>query len=1201
MITLVSLDREEASVYHLTLVAQDSSVTEPKASAVNLTILIKDLNDNAPHFSSQGYTAYIPDSTKSGDFVFGAKAIDDDDGENSRIIYRLQGQDATKFEIDPLNGVIRATKDLSISKTTYQLQIIASDCGVEPQADTADLVIHLWDHQLFPIFRSSINTRFILPEDVSEGRVIAKLNALTPKMGPSSNLTFGIAGGNIGGALRIEPYSGEVLVASVFDYETQPIYEAWIEVRDSDNPPLRSVIQLLINITDANDNPPVFEAQIYNSTVLEEEYPPVYVTKVLANDRDSGENGQITYYLLNDFDESFIIDEHSGEISTNTKLDREEINSYELVIEARDQGEPRMAGTATVLISVLDKNDNPPRFTRLFSVNVTENAEIGSFVIKITSSDQDIEQNANVTYMFGENPGNKFTIDSITGIVDVLGYLDREEQDEYLLKVRAADGAWSQETTLTITILDQNDNAPQFLEDSYYFHFPETQKKITHVGQVSANDRDKQGPNSLISFSLLQPSDLFTVDPATGDISSKRTLHYKHTNRLSSPENSHLITVIATDNGKPPLSSKTIVYINIVDANNNAPVFGERSYLFPVPEGFTVGKRIVQLMANDRDDFGVNAEVEYTFLEGNATDHFTIEIKSGWIIVCKSLKSIRAGTVFTVIARATDRGVPPQYDQVFLTLVITGENRHTPTFAASSYQVRVPESEPVNSTILTVTASDGDSADTPNGMIRYQILPNSNKNEFLIHPVTGVVMILKPLDYDSIQEYHLNITVTDLGFESRESTATLTINVSDVNDNPPTFNQSIYKAYLPENSLPNSIVFKLQATDIDSFKFAQIEYEILGGSGEEYFQIERETGVITSKVGFDFEEISEYTIDIVAANPDSRSQMVGFTTVLIYITGVNEFYPKFIQSVFYLDVSESTEVGTSVGMIQATDQDSGEDGQVYYLFVGSSNDRGFSICPESGIISVSRRLDRETQNRAVLTAMAKNHGGIRGNDTDEAQVIISIQDGNDPPEFLQNNYETNVPEDAALGTTILTVRAIDKDVRPQNNQFSYLIIGGNVGQVFKIDPQSGDVETTGILDRENHASYQLIIAAIDMGSPPQTGITTINIELLDVNDNGPTFDSPEIIGYVPENEPAGTSIITLIANDSDLPPNGAPFTYRIIGGKQADLVILDKHSGLLSTTRNIDREVTPKLNLLVGFFVYILTFVCVCLFIFDMY
>lgn len=129
--------------------------------------------------------------------------------------------------------------------------------------------------------------------------------------------------------------STQVLVASGFDYETAPFYEAWVEVRDSDTPALRSVVQLLVNVTDANDNAPVMEAAIYNATVPEEEYPPLFVGKVSAKDRDSGENGQVSYYLVNDFTETFIIDSDNGEISTNAKLDREEVST--VLIEFYDR------------------------------------------------------------------------------------------------------------------------------------------------------------------------------------------------------------------------------------------------------------------------------------------------------------------------------------------------------------------------------------------------------------------------------------------------------------------------------------------------------------------------------------------------------------------------------------------------------------------------------------------------------------------------------------------------------------------------------------------------------------------------------------------------------------------------------------------------------------------------------------------------
>lgn len=311
----------------------------------------------------------------------------------------------------------------------------------------------------------------------------------------------------------------------------------------------------------------------------------------------------------------------------------------------------------------------------------------------------------------------------------------------------------------------------------------------------------------MISYSLLQPSDLFTVDPATGDVFSKKTLKYKHTHRPSSPENLYSLTVVATDNGKPPLSSRTVIYVNVVDANNNAPRFEQRSYLYPVPENYGIGKRVVQLVARDDADFGVNAEISYYLANVNGTEYFSIDEKSGWVYIQNSLANVPVGTTFLLKVRAIDKGVPPQKDEVSLTLVISGENKHAPTFAAVSHQVRVPENEPVNTTILTVSATDGDEG--PNGMIRYKISAGNEKNEFFVHSITGAVTILEPLDYDLVQEYKLNITATDLGFEPKQAVAILTVNVSDINDNPPTFNQSVYEAYLPENSPQDSFVYKV--------------------------------------------------------------------------------------------------------------------------------------------------------------------------------------------------------------------------------------------------------------------------------------------------------------------------------------------------------------------------------------------------------
>lgn len=1094
--TAISLDREEISVYHLTLMAQDSSATEPRASAVNLTIYVADINDNSPIFDSASYNVNVPDRIKKGQFVFGAQASDIDEGENSRIVYSISGKDFDRFIINSSSGVIKTAEELSLSgqgvDKVYSLMIYATDQGVKPKAANSELTILLRPAHLFPTFSYMSDMQFTLSEDVPENKIVTKISATSPKKGTLGNIKYAIAGGNVRDALKIDDSTGEVTIGKGgLDFEVSQQYEVWIEAADSDRPSLRSVIRLLINVTDANDNAPIMKKLIYRADVVEEESPPLLVTQISATDLDSGENGIVTYKLMDDFDGSFEIDADTGEIFTSMKLDREDIANYEVIVEAVDQGLPQQSGRSSVLITILDKNDNPPRFTRLFSVNVTENAEIGSFVIKVTSSDLDIGENARANYSFTDNPGNKFSIDAITGNVTVAGHLDREQQDEYVLKVAAVDGAWRAETPLTITIQDQNDNAPEFEHSYYSFNFPELQRAIAFVGQVIATDRDKQGPNSVISYSLQQPSDLYTIDPATGELFSKRSINYKHTQMESSPENMYEMTILAIDNGKPPMYSECLVNINVVDANNNPPRFTHRHYLSPVPQDAMVGQRIVQVVAIDELDFGVNAEIDYMIVGGNGTSNFMINKLDGWVLVSKPLSKNGqlGGSAYKLIIRAVDRGIPAQQDEVTVTIIVTGENRFSPVFTALSYQVIVPENEPIGSTILMVSASDMD--DGPNGMIRYAISSGNERKEFAVNEVSGAVSILESLDYDVVQEYHLNITAADLGFKSRSTVAMLTVTLTDINDNPPRFNQTEYHAYLPENSAIESFVFKCHATDKDSPKNAVIQYSIAGGSGRDLFSIVQSTGVITAKTSFDYEEETMYNLDILAANPDSS--MSGLTKVIVHITGVNEFYPRFVQPAFHFDVSESAEIGTKVGVVQATDKDGGEDGRVYYLLVGSSNDKGFSIHTETGVMVVSRNLDRETQSRVVLTVMAKNYGGIRGNDTDEAQVIISIQDGNDPPEFLMDIYEAKISEGVDLGTKVIGVKAVDKDVRPQNNQFSYSIIGGNVDQSFKVDPQTGEVETSRKLDRERTAGYGLIVGAIDTGIPPQTGTTVVKI------------------------------------------------------------------------------------------------------------
>ncbi|XP_022249667.1 cadherin-related tumor suppressor-like [Limulus polyphemus] len=1170
------LDREEKDVYEVVLIARDGGLAIQHSAYVNITIKVGDENDNRPTFAEQNSSVYLPDSAAAGHFVFGASAHDPDAGLNSRLVFHLSGTDADKFQINQDTGVVKLVQKLANKPEGYNLEIHATDNSPTPLSSSTNVVVYLKPAHLFPHFLSG-KRHFIFSEN-AENASVTTVSASSPKRGEAGKITYHIAGGRFGEAFHVDTQSGKVWLIGGLNYEVFSKYEIWIEARDNDIPYLGTAVKLEIEIIDANDNNPVFEAEVYNATVMEEQNPPQFVLVLQAEDADSGANSEIAYHLVNKEtpDIPFSLDSETGKIYTKSNLDREEFEVYKLVVEAVDQGVPSRTGTATVFVTVLDKNDNPPRFTRLFSVNVTENAPLGAFVIQVTSSDKDISMNANATYSFTENPGRKFRIDPLTGNVTVAGWLDREVQDEYLLKVAAVDGSWRAETTLTITVQDENDNTPVFNENIYTFNCPELQSAISFIGQISATDQDKHGPNSIVTYSLRRPSDYFRINPSSGEILSKQVLHYKWSSKGFSPENHHTFQVVATDHGKPPLSVEVTVVINVVDSNNNPPVFEKQNYFTPVTESVRIGTSVIQVVARDNGDVGVNAQIDYQKAGGNGTKYFNVNKTTGWVTIAESLLGQKEQHLLLHV-RAVDRGVPPKSSEVLLIVTITGENLHAPVFTALSYQVIVPENEPQSSEILAVTATDRDQG--LNGEIVYSIVAGNDDNKFHIGRNTGFVTVQKLLDYEESNKFHLNITATDRGFQAKHTMSMLTVIITDINDNPPVFNATEFTSYVTENRPPGTYITQLIAKDADSGANAIIQYSIIQGDKKEQFSVDPQSGIIFSKNMFDYEEKNVFVLEIMASNPGSSQYSL--TKLKVHINGQNEFYPQFIQPVFQFTVSESASIGSSVGTLLATDKDAGADGDLFFLFVGSSNDRGFSVQSRTGEITVARRLDRESQSRVVVSVMVKNRGSIRGNDTDEAQVVISVQDGNDPPLFSLSSYEAQVSEAAELGSKVTTVTAVDKDVHPENSHFSYSIIAGNINQVFGIDPQSGTIHNAGELDRESLAVYNLTVAAVDRGSPPQTGTSTVHILVTDINDNAPVFDPPDVIGYVMENEPAFTSVMVLSATDYDLPPNGAPFLYFLAGGRHKDLFQIDHHTGLVKTTQSIDRESIPNIELLI--------------------
>lgn len=705
------LDRELEEQYRFNIVATDSSPIFKRSSTAEVTVNLMDENDNFPNFPKfkQGsYSVNIPSNIASGSYVFGITATDSDAGVNGEIRYFLGGPDSDKFQLNETTGVIKSIPALLKSgKNNFMVEVRAVDSSPkEPLSSSVSIKIALVSPSKFPKIRSA-RQEFSFLENVSNTVVT------TVESSPSSSadhkfrrFQYFIGGGNLGNAFVVDRRSGQLRISPTgLDYEMAQYYELWVEVSDEEQPEFRSALPIYVSVKDVNDNSPVFDRKHYNVSIPEEEIGPKLVTTVVAIDKDSGVNGAVRYHLSSEsfkkYSKIFEVKSESGEIYSKTKLDREEHSAYVLKVEAVDLGDPPRTGTATVTVNVEDVNDNPMKFTRLFSVNVTENAPQNTFVIQVTSVDRDVGENANCSYSFTDNSSGKFTIDPYSGNVTVAGPLDREIQDEYLLKVSAKDGFWRAETLLTITIEDVNDTPPIFESVFYNFNIPESGNSVSFVGQVSAIDRDKRGPNSLVSYTLKHQSDIFSIDPVSGEIFTKKAIKYKHPSKRFSPENEHGLVIIAMDSGKPPMFSEVMVSISVVNVNNHPPKFSKAHYFSPVLFNMTPGSRILQLQATDNTDFGLNAEIEYLKIGGNGSEIVDIDKTTGWIVLTGDVSHFLSNS-FLVHARAIDKGIPPLADDVTVVLSVTGPNNHPPVFSSPSYRVIIPENELLGSAIVTL-------------------------------------------------------------------------------------------------------------------------------------------------------------------------------------------------------------------------------------------------------------------------------------------------------------------------------------------------------------------------------------------------------------------------------------------------------------------------------------------------------------------
>ncbi|XP_028322183.1 protocadherin-16 isoform X2 [Gouania willdenowi] len=1000
--TSAPLDREKIASYNFQVFAVDLSPAEPRNSSAQVTVNVLDVNDNAPFFI-QDPLVIEASSRRSQRVLATMKAEDKDFGANGSVFYRFAAP-VKGFSINSLTGEIQATEPLAgLSQAQRTLIVEAMDQGSPAQSAQGVVVIYMKEVEYTGI-RFSRNARDVsLQENASKGTAVAQAQAQHPN-GTRKGISYSLFSGNRGQAFSISSSSGEIWVQSSkgLDFEDSPRLRLVVKAETVSSTSFMAVNLIL---QDVNDNLPRFHLQNYVAYMKEAQGYEMPIIQVVAEDVDQGQNGQVTYSIQSSsMSGLFKIDPVTGSITTAAIMDREIFTQTKLVVTATDRGSPRLAGSATLTVIIVDQNDNSPTIPVPKEIRIPENTLIGTEITLVTGND--VDSSPSLAYSLHLDPMSlgKFGIHTYSGGVSLTAPLDFEEKTWYTLTVRATDSEHQTEANITILVEDINDNAPAFTHDLYQVTLPEHTPAGSAVITVTATDRDS-GENGQIVYRVMSSTqEGFIIDPNNG------TLFINHRAEFDPERPSVSIVVEARDGGSPSLSSLTTIQVQISDVNDNAPVFHQSEYRATVSEDTIPGSTILTFEAFDSDLSRENCGFDFAIANGNEGNTFQIESSVrflegrgfqtvGTLLLAEGL-DFETKPFYNLTVVVSDRGVPQRSSSVAAVITIGDVNDNPPVFSRGEYMVSLSEGAAAGTEILRLSATDPDS--TPNAEVQYTISSGDEVNLFLLDQWTGALRLQRTLDREH-QSTHIVIIQASDG-QGHFALAPVVIEVKDVNDNHPFFPVEVLTASIRENQPANSAVTVLHAIDHDTGVFGQLKYYMVerSGAGKDSFTVDQSSGEIRSKTSFDFEKINSFNFVALAIDSGNHSATV---TVQVFVTGEDEYEPLFTSSDFFFEVPEGAKKGQSIGQVLASDEDEGVDGIILYSLTSISP--YFDVNKTTGVISLkldslgsssssssssgSGRNKRETR---LMTLDVKASSPLDTSRATTAQISIDVTNTN---------------------------------------------------------------------------------------------------------------------------------------------------------------------------------------------------------------
>lgn len=1131
-------------------------------SSARVNIKLLDMNDNAPVFEAPTYKFNVLENATIGTKIGDVFATDKDYGIFGEIEYTLTGFGSNMFKTDRNKGGIYVKQILDYEKQkSYSLTLFAKDGG--GKGSTASIFVDVLDvNDNAPIFEATEYSRTIRDgaSSFEPQFVVRASDADGPTQG-DGRIRYTLDSDNSishkGNVFTIDEDTGEIsIVDKVYSMDThRGQYDLVVRATDYGNPPLHNKTHVFIHVGVPGNQRPTFK-------------------------------GNYHHY-------KYTVTQNSPETTEDLTFDLNPMN---------------------------------------YKANIREDAKPGQNVTMVKANDPDGLDDL-LTYHIVSGSKDNFVIHEKTGLITVSNdaNLDRDiNPEKYEIIVSAVDSGMpipeTATTTVFVTIQDVNDKPPKFNMTETTTYISEKTKVNDRVTKIIAYDTDL---NYKLRFSLIEPmkafskagvqlkpnshfdyQHLFRIDENTGEILVNGTLDYSQASVVILTVKVEDINAELNKENQFSVTEHTIYIQPFADKNpqfTNAGWSTTNPMIYhKIKEEQPIGSTIIILSAEDP----VSGHLISNFKVINSeTDLLQVDPLSGQVVLTKHLDYedlTHPNLTLTVKAASNDGS---KYSTAKIIIEVVNINDNPPIFEKELYKVSILESVKYPGIIVTVTAHDADAIlseeDKLMGYsdIRYT-LSGDNSDLFKINNVTGAVQVAenKTLDRERQSVLRLEVVATDIpngGANRLKTTATILIDVLDVDDNSPEFDKNVYTAVVPENVPIGISVINITATDPDEGLGGEIRYEFLDeGDANGFFAIDAVTGEVKTQRDLTGRGRTDpYRLLVGAVDGGGHT---GDTSLSLYIGDVsaNDGVPRFIRPAVgeILSVSENATIGSPVFQVVASDPDdpTQPSGQLFYSIQPSNSDaKMFTIDPQSGLITTRQSLDRERKDSYTLVLLVIDRGQPPQQSTRIVTVMVNDVDDH-KPHFGRNLDDPpllmTVEEEVPVGTVIGQFEAIDEDIGV-NAEIDYVITAGNDYGLLKLQRTNDSkamIVAASRLDREITAKILLTVKCYKYGTKPKLNNAynrldpseiQVMVKIIDIDDHLPEFGSVNMTVGVRLNVPIDTLIATVKAVDKD--PDARPINYSIVNitfespikGKSlnniTDVILLNNATGDLRIMKNL--------------------------------